>query len=52
MVLMVEPGAYVAGVGCARREHMLSVTATGADVLTEFELRPPCYPAPLGRGMR
>ena len=36
MVLMVEPGAYVAGVGGARREHMLRVTATGVEVLTDF----------------
>ena len=36
MVLMVKPGAYVAGVGGARREHMLRVTATGVEVLTDF----------------
>ncbi len=40
MVLMVEPGAYVPGIGGARCEHMLLVTATGAEVLTEFPLVP------------
>lgn len=40
MVLMVEPGAYLPGIGGARCEHMLRVTATGAEVLTEFPLEP------------
>ncbi|WP_426127726.1 M24 family metallopeptidase [Pararhizobium sp. PWRC1-1] len=38
MVLMVEPGAYVPGVGGLRCEHMLRVTATGAEVLTDFAM--------------
>jgi Xaa-Pro dipeptidase len=38
MVIMVEPGSYVAGVGGLRTEHMLLVTATGAEVLTPFEI--------------
>ncbi|WP_426231753.1 M24 family metallopeptidase [Pararhizobium sp. DWP3-4] len=38
MVLMVEPGAYVPGVGGVRCEHMLRVTATGVEVLTDFPL--------------
>ncbi|OJF90253.1 M24 family metallopeptidase [Pararhizobium antarcticum] len=37
MVLMVEPGAYLPGIGGVRCEHMLRVTATGADVMTEFK---------------
>lgn len=40
MVLMVEPGSYQPGVGGARCEHMLRVTATGAEVLTAFEMNP------------
>jgi Xaa-Pro aminopeptidase len=37
MVLMVEPGAYVAGVGGARLEWMFRVTATGNEVLSGFD---------------
>ncbi len=40
MVLMVEPGSYVPGVGGARCEHMLLVTATGVEVLTDFKMEP------------
>lgn len=36
MVLMVEPGAYVAGIGGARCEFMFRVTATGCENLTDF----------------
>jgi len=35
MVLTVEPGAYVPGVGAARIEDMVLVTDTGHDVLTD-----------------
>lgn len=38
MVLMAEPGAYVAGVRGASCEHLPRVTATGAEVLTAFEM--------------
>jgi Xaa-Pro aminopeptidase len=40
MVLMVEPGSYLPGIGGARCEHMLRVTATGAEVLTNFLMEP------------
>lgn len=40
MVLMVEPGSYQAGIGGVRCEHMLRVTATGAEVLTDFLMEP------------
>ena len=40
MVLMLEPGAYVPGLGGVRCEHMLEVTATGCRALTEFPLDP------------
>ncbi len=40
MVLMVEPGSYLPGIGGARCEHMLRVTATGAEVMTDFEMDP------------
>ena len=40
MVLMVEPGAYVEGVGGARCERMLLVTATGCETLTDFAMVP------------
>jgi Xaa-Pro aminopeptidase len=34
MVVAVEPGVYVPGVGGVRLEHVLLVTADGAEVLT------------------
>ncbi len=37
MVLMMEPGAYRAGVGGARLEWMFEVTETGNRILTDFE---------------
>ena len=37
MVLMVEPGAYVDGVGGVRLEWMFLVTPTGNEVLCPFE---------------
>lgn len=40
MVLMVEPGSYLPGIGGARCEHMLRVTATGAEIMTDFEMEP------------
>jgi len=40
MVLMVEPGSYLPGIGGARCEHMLLVTATGAEIMTDFEMEP------------
>lgn len=40
MVLMVEPGSYQPGIGGARCEHMLRVTATGAEVMTDFQMEP------------
>ncbi len=40
MVLMVEPGSYVPGLGGLRTEFMLRVTATGCENLTEFRLDP------------
>jgi Xaa-Pro dipeptidase len=40
MVLMVEPGSYLPGIGGARCEHMLRVTATGAEVMTDFLMEP------------
>jgi Xaa-Pro dipeptidase len=36
MVLMVEPGAYKAGIGGARLEWMFRLTATGSEVLSPF----------------
>jgi Xaa-Pro dipeptidase len=36
MVLMLEPGAYAAGVGGVRLEWMYLVTATGNEVLSNF----------------
>jgi Xaa-Pro dipeptidase len=36
MVLMIEPGAYVAGLGGARLEWMFRVTETGNEVLSGF----------------
>lgn len=38
MVLMVEPGSYIPGLGGARCEFMLFVTATGCEVAAPFEL--------------
>lgn len=38
MVLMVEPGSYIPGLGGARCEFMLIVTATGCEVAAPFEL--------------
>jgi Xaa-Pro dipeptidase len=35
MVVAVEPGVYVPGVGGVRLEHLLLVTADGAEVLTQ-----------------
>lgn len=40
MVIMVEPTALDPDVGGVRLEHMLRVTATGCEVLTDFEHRP------------
>ena len=40
MVIMVEPTAFDPEVGGVRLEHMLRVTATGCEVLTDFEHRP------------
>ena len=40
MVIMVEPGSYVPGVGGVRCEYMLRVTATGCESLTDFPLGP------------
>lgn len=40
MVLMVEPGSYRDGIGGVRCEHMLRVTATGVEVLTDFQMEP------------
>ncbi len=40
MVLMVEPGSYLPGIGGARCEHMLRVTATGAERMTDFKMEP------------
>jgi Xaa-Pro aminopeptidase len=37
MVLMIEPGAYVPGVGGVRLEWMFRVTRTGNEVLCPFE---------------
>ncbi len=37
MVLMVEPGAYDPEIGGVRTEWMIRVTATGCEVLTDFE---------------
>lgn len=36
MILMVEPGAYVPGIGGLRTEFMLRVTATGCEVMAPF----------------
>lgn len=38
MVLMVEPGSYVPGLGGLRCEFMLGVTATGCEVMAQFEM--------------
>lgn len=40
MVIMIEPTAFDADVGGVRLEHMLHVTATGCEILTDFEHRP------------
>jgi Xaa-Pro aminopeptidase len=40
MVIMVEPTALDPEVGGVRLEHMLRVTATGCELLTDFEHRP------------
>lgn len=40
MVLMVEPGTYVPGLGGVRCEFMLRVTATGCENLTPFAMAP------------
>lgn len=40
MVIMVEPTALDPAIGGVRLEHMLRVTATGCEVLTDFEHRP------------
>ena len=40
MVITVEPTAFDPQVGGVRLEHMLHVTATGCEVLTDFEHRP------------
>jgi Xaa-Pro aminopeptidase len=36
MVLALEPAAYVAGVGGVRSEHVILITAQGAEVLSSF----------------
>jgi Xaa-Pro dipeptidase len=36
MVLALEPGAYVPGIGGVRSEHVILVTETGAQVLSSF----------------
>ena len=36
MVLVLEPGAYVPGVGGVRTEHAILITPTGADLLSSF----------------
>jgi Xaa-Pro aminopeptidase len=38
MVMMVEPGSYVPGLGGLRVEYMLRVTATGAEIMAPFEI--------------
>lgn len=38
MVLMVEPGSYVPGIGGLRVEYMLRVTAGGAEIMAPFKL--------------
>lgn len=38
MVLMVEPGSYIPGLGGARCEFMLIVTATGCKVAAPFQM--------------
>lgn len=38
MVLMVEPGSYIPGLGGARCEFMLIVTATGCEVAAPFHM--------------
>jgi len=38
MVILLEPGAYLTGVGGIRLEWMFEVTAAGVDKLTDFEL--------------
>lgn len=38
MVIMVEPGSYVRGLGGVRCEFMLRVTATGAEVMASFPM--------------
>ncbi len=38
MVLMVEPGSYIPGLGGARCEFMLIVTATGCEVAAPFKM--------------
>jgi Xaa-Pro aminopeptidase len=38
MVLMVEPGAYRAGVGGARLEQMFVLTEDGNDVLSPYAI--------------
>jgi Xaa-Pro aminopeptidase len=40
MVIMVEPTALDPDIGGVRLEFMLHVTATGCDILTDFEHRP------------
>lgn len=40
MVIMVEPTALDPDIGGVRLEYMLRVTATGCEVLTDFEHRP------------
>ncbi|GAA3940333.1 Xaa-Pro peptidase family protein [Microbacterium soli] len=40
MVILLEPGAYVPGIGGVRLEWMLAVTGTGAEVLSAFPLDP------------
>ena len=39
MVLKIEPGVYVEGVGGVRHSDMLAVTDTGAEILTPFQWR-------------
>ena len=39
MIIMVEPGTYIDGIGGVRTEHMIRVSRTGCEVLTDFEMK-------------